>query len=155
MKITKIYTDGACSGNPGPGGWAVVINLDKECKQYFGGEINTTNNRMELTAVIRCFERIIESKSTDTKFEIYSDSAYVVNAINNGWLKSWEHNNWCTKQKEPIKNKDLWEQAFDCLHKLSRNNQKVVLVKIKGHAGNSFNELCDKLAKQAAMKIKR
>jgi len=155
MKIVKIYTDGACSGNPGPGGWSVVVNLDEECKQYSGGEASTTNNRMELTAVIRCLEMILKNKSKDARFEIHSDSAYVVNAINNRWLESWERNGWRTKQKEPVKNKDLWEQAAKCLYNIRKAKQSVVLIKVKGHAGNTFNELCDKLAKEAAAQAGR
>ena len=152
MKI-KIYTDGACSGNPGPGGWAVVVNMANECKQYSGGEPNTTNNRMELTAVIQCFKRVLKMKDKNVQFEVYSDSAYVVNAINNEWLQSWKANDWKTKQKELVKNQDLWEQALICLDAIKDAGKKVTLIKIKGHAGNTFNELCDKLAKEAAEQV--
>lgn len=147
MKI-KIYTDGACSGNPGPGGWAVVFNTEKECKQYSGGNASTTNNRMELTAVIECMKRVLKTKDTKSEFEVYSDSAYVVNAINNKWLQSWKANGWKTRQKDDVKNKDLWEQAEKYLQHIKDAGQKIVLIKIKGHAGSTFNELCDKLAKE-------
>lgn len=153
MKIVKIYTDGACSGNPGPGGWSVVVNTAKECKQYSGGEPNTTNNRMELTAVIQCFKRVLKTEDKDTKFEVYSDSAYVVNAINNGWVQSWKKNRWQAKQKEPVKNQDLWEQMLVCLEAIKESGQQVSLIKIKGHSGNTFNELCDKLAKEEAERV--
>lgn len=153
MKIVKIYTDGACSGNPGPGGWSVVVNLEKECKQYSGGEVNTTNNRMELTAVIQCFKRVLKNGNKNVQFEVYSDSAYVVNAINNQWIQSWATNGWKTKTKEPVKNQDLWEQTLICLDAIKDAGIKVRLVKIKGHAGNTFNELCDKLAKEAAERV--
>lgn len=153
MKRIKIYTDGACSGNPGPGGWAVVFNTEKECEQYSGGETDTTNNRMELTAMIRCFERILKVKEKNVQFEVYSDSAYVVNAINNKWLCGWRANGWRTKAKEPVKNQDLWEQVVIYLEAMKEANQKVVLTRIKGHAGNTFNELCDKLAKEEAVRV--
>lgn len=151
MRIVKIYTDGACSGNPGPGGWAVVVNLDKECKRYFGSEASTTNNRMELTAVLKCLEKILKNMDSNVSFEVYSDSAYVVNTINSGWLEGWQKGGWYTKQKEPVKNRDLWEQVLSCLQQLQEAGQKVTLIKIKGHAGNTFNELCDKLAKEALL----
>lgn len=144
----KIYTDGACSGNPGPGGWAVVFNTEHECKQFAGGDASTTNNRMELTAVIECLKQIVKQPNSTDVFEVYSDSAYVVNAINNRWLDGWQRNGWKTKQKEEVKNKDLWQQAIKLLDKLKQANRRVVLIKIKGHAGNTFNELVDKLAKE-------
>lgn len=148
MKV-KMYTDGACSGNPGPGGWAVVVNTSNECKRYCGGEPVTTNNRMELTAVIHCLEIILDTKDKSVQFEIYSDSAYVVNAINNGWIECWNDSGWKTKQNDQVKNQDLWKRAYEYIKKIRESGQNVAIVKIKGHSGNTFNELCDKLAKDA------
>ena len=153
MKI-KMYTDGACSGNPGPGGWAVVVNTETECKQYYGGEPDTTNNRMELTAVIKCLKAIVASKNRDAQFEIYTDSAYVVNAINHRWLHAWGSHNWHTRATgDPVKNQDLWKMALAYLNTIERCGKNVTLIKIKGHNGNTFNELCDKMAREAAMEI--
>lgn len=151
MRI-RVYTDGACSGNPGPGGWAMVFNTDERCKSYSGYDTSTTNNRMELTAVVQCLKRIHEKGNRKNVYEIYSDSAYVVNAINNKWLDRWKLGGWKTKQKEDIKNRDLWEQASHYLSKLVAEGWNVQFIKIKGHAGNTFNELVDKLAKEESQK---
>lgn len=154
MKKVKIYTDGACFGNPGPGGWAVVINTEKGCMKYTGHEADTTNNRMELEAVIHCLKRILEYGKHDTQFYVYSDSAYVVNSINNNWIKCWKKNGWKTKRGEPVKNKDLWEQAAICLESVNDACIEVKMIKIKGHSGNTFNEMCDRMAKEAASSVK-
>lgn len=151
MKI-RVYTDGACSGNPGPGGWAMVWNTEQKCEQYSGHNVSTTNNRMELTAVIQCMKKIIKSGNKSDLHEIYSDSAYVVNAINNKWLYRWQENGWRSKQKEEIKNQDLWEVAFKCLRRIEDAGQKIKFIKVKGHSGNTFNELVDKLAKEESIK---
>lgn len=155
MKILRIYTDGACSGNPGPGGWAVVVNLPTECKQYSGGETSTTNNRMELMAVLKCMELILKNKNQGVRYEIRSDSAYVVNAINNGWLEYWQKSGWVTRQKEPVKNKDLWIMLAECLDAVKKEKLKVILVKVKGHSGDTFNELCDTLAKKEVERMQQ
>jgi ribonuclease HI len=155
MKI-RIFTDGACSENPGPGGWAAVFNSEDKCKMIKGNESTTTNNRMELKAVIESFRMILSRFKTrkDIEFELYSDSAYVVNSINNGWVEKWQKNNWKTTKDEDVKNRDLWEQ-FVALHKTIKVvGIDVKIIKIKGHTGNTFNELVDKIAKEESMKAK-
>lgn len=150
----RIYTDGACSENPGPGGWAIVINTENECRQFSGNELSTTNNRMELFAVIECLRKIAVRGNTEDIHEVYCDSAYVVNSINNGWLEHWKNNGWKTKQNENIKNRDLWEQADTYFQQIKTNGQIVKFIKIKGHAGNTFNELVDKLAREESTKAR-
>ena len=155
MKI-RIFTDGACSENPGPGGWAAVFNSEDKCKMIKGNESTTTNNRMELKAVIESFKMILSRFKTrrDIEFELYSDSAYVVNSINNGWVEKWQKNNWKTTKEDDVKNRDLWEQ-FVALHKTIKVvGIDVKIIKIKGHTGNTFNELVDKIAKEESMKAK-
>ena len=155
MKI-RIFTDGACSENPGPGGWAAVFNSEDKCKMISGNESMTTNNRMELKAVIESFKKILSRFRTrrDIQFELYSDSAYVVNSINNGWIEKWQKNNWKTTKDEDVKNRDLWEQ-FVILHDTIKSvGIDVKIIKIKGHTGNTFNELVDKMAKEESMKAK-
>ena len=110
MKV-RIFTDGACSENPGPGGWAAVFNTADKCKTISGNEKMTTNNRMELRAVIEAYTKVLSKKpKTDVVYELYSDSAYVVNSINNGWIDKWQQNNWKTTKNDDVKNRDLWEQ---------------------------------------------
>ena len=152
MKI-RIYTDGACSENPGPGGWAAVFNTESKCLTISGNEIETTNNRMELRAVIEAYKKISKAKATND-FEIFSDSAYVVNAINNKWIESWKRNNWKTAKGDEVKNKDLWEELIKIREDVCSKGICVVIFKIKGHAGNTFNEMVDKLAKEESMKAK-
>ena len=154
MKV-RIFTDGACSENPGPGGWAAVFNYEDKCDTISGNEIATTNNRMELRAVIESFKKILSEKpKRDVEFELYSDSAYVVNSINNGWIAKWKQNNWKTTKGEDVKNRDLWEQFSMLCDKLKFCKVCITIIKIKGHAGNTFNELVDKLAKEESMKAK-
>ena len=154
MKV-RIFTDGACSENPGPGGWAVVFNTADKCRIFSGNEDMTTNNRMELKAVIEAFKKILaKAKPGRNQFEIYSDSAYVVNTINNHWLEAWQKNNWQTTKREDVKNRDLWEE-FSLLRCEARSHGIcITLNKIKGHNGNTFNELVDKRAKEESMKAK-
>lgn len=151
MKV-KIYTDGSCKGNPGPGGWAIIVNTPTKCKKYSGGELVTTNNRMELTAVIECLKRILWVKDNRIQFEIHSDSAYVINGITKGWIENWKKSQWKTSKGEPVKNAELWEQLSTLLDAVQDAHKDITFVKIRGHAGNTFNELCDKLAKEAADK---
>lgn len=152
MKI-RIYTDGACSGNPGPGGWAMVFNTNDECKTYSGYEVETTNNRMELLAFLKSLEKIHKDKyKSKNTYEIYSDSAYVVNGINRGWLYNWKLNGWKTKTREDIKNRDLWERIEFHISAFKVEKINVSVIKVKGHAGNTFNELVDKLAKKESAK---
>ena len=136
MKNVTIYTDGACSGNPGPGGWAAILRYGVSEKEISGGEAHTTNNRMELTAVIRALQLLKEPCSV----VLYSDSTYVVSAIEKGWLDSWQKKNWRTKSG-PVKNPELWQEL---LRELERHDVRFVWV--KGHAENEFNNRCDKLA---------
>jgi len=145
MKI-EIYTDGACSGNPGPGGWAaIILNDGKEKKRIFGGEKLTTNNRMELTAAIKGLEYSIhldnERPSMIKKIIIYTDSTYLKNGIT-VWVKSWEKNNWKTADKKNVKNIDLWKQL-----KALIQSKDVDWRWVKGHSDNQMNNLADRLAK--------
>lgn len=153
----RIYTDGACSENPGPGGWAAVFNTPDKCYTITGNEQTTTNNRMELMAVIKTLEKIVkieDGRDSHHEYEIYSDSAYVVNTINNHWIETWRANNWKTTKREDVKNRDLWERFSSIRRQLGELGINVNLIKIKGHAGNTFNELVDKLAKEESMKAK-
>ena len=136
----KIYTDGACSGNPGPGGWgAVILDQDDKQKNISGSEKNTTNNRMELLAAIMSLKKI----KTNSEVVIFTDSTYVKNGITE-WMKNWKKNGWKNSSKKPIKNKDLWEK----LDKLCEAN--IVSWKwVKGHSTNEFNNLADELATKA------
>ena len=154
MKV-RIFTDGACSENPGPGGWAAVFNSEDKCVTISGNEISTTNNRMELRAVIESFKKILSKRPRkDIEYELYSDSAYVVNSINNGWIEKWQQNDWKTTKGDDVKNRDLWEQFAALCDKAKVHNIYIKIIKIKGHAGNTFNELVDKLAREESMKAK-
>lgn len=154
MKI-RIFTDGACSENPGPGGWAAVFNTEEKCITISGNEEMTTNNRMELKAVIEAFRKAIGMKHEDIEYELYSDSAYVVNSINNGWVDKWQENNWKTTRNEDVKNRDLWEQLAFLRNMARSSGIYFQVIKVKGHAGNTFNELVDKLAKEESMKARQ
>lgn len=147
MKL-RIFTDGACSENPGAGGWAALFTEKEKFKMIGGNEICTTNNRMELTAVVEGLKVAARQKKYD-KIEVHSDSAYVVNAVNKKWIDKWKSNGWKTSQKEDVKNRDLWEQ-LDLLLSIS----DVEFIKVKGHAGNTFNEMCDKRAREEVLKAK-
>ena len=143
---TKIYTDGACIGNPGPGGWAAIILNEKGKKELFGGEKLTTNNRMELTATIKALEYFSEKESKQLlleHIEIYTDSTYVKEGIT-VWIKSWEKNNWKTSDKKNVKNIDLWKKLKD----LVKHNQ-IEWKWVKGHSKDPMNDLADELAKKA------
>ena len=137
MEKIKIYTDGACSGNPGPGGYGVILSYNGREKELSGGEEMTTNNRMELTAAIVGLEALREPCTVT----LYSDSKYVVDAINKGWAEKWHDNNWMRNSKEPALNPDLWEQLLGLTME-----HEVTFVWVKGHAGHPQNERCDKLA---------
>jgi ribonuclease HI len=140
MKI-KIYTDGACSGNPGKGGWGALIQENDNEKKLSGSELNTTNNRMELTAVIRALEHYDEAK----EIEVFTDSKYVMQGITE-WIKNWKTNHWKTSQKKDVKNKDLWV----LLDTVSAKHD-IKWSWVKGHAGDYGNEIADKLATQAIL----
>ena len=146
--VVKIYTDGACSGNPGPGGWAsAFVESGKDIVTYAGHDKNTTNNRMELLAVVESLSIASKRYRGDVNIEIYSDSAYVVNAINNNWLDKWKLNNWKTANGEDVKNYDLWSKFLALLSNIKTKGQIVTFNKVKGHAGNPLNEYVDKMAR--------
>lgn len=137
MKKVEIFTDGACSGNPGPGGWGAILRYNGVEKELSGGEANTTNNRMELSAVINALEALKEP----CEVTLYSDSQYVCNALNLGWAKKWRANNWMRNKKEPALNPELWERLLQLCER-----HKVEVIWVKGHAGHPENERCDRLA---------
>ena len=137
MKSVTIYTDGACSGNPGPGGWGAILKYGRHEKELSGGEESTTNNRMELTAVISALELLKEP----CKVELYSDSRYVVDAVNLGWIKAWQAKGWKRSKNEGVKNPDLWERLLPLLEK-----HNVSFIWVKGHAETEYNNRCDEMA---------
>ena len=140
MKKVTLYTDGACSGNPGVGGWGAVLIYNGHEKRISGAENATTNNRMEIYAVIMGLESLKES----CEVTVYSDSAYTVNAFLNGWVYEWEKSGWRKADNKPVLNVELWQRLLE----LTRIN-KVSFVKVKGHADNEYNNICDKLATTA------
>ena len=145
MKKVILYTDGACSGNPGVGGWGAVLIYGKHEKRISGAEGKTTNNRMEITAVIeglKCLNQPCE-------VQIYSDSAYTVNAFEKGWIDEWQRDGWIKADKKPVLNADLWQKLFELTH-----IHKVTFNKVKGHADNEYNNICDKLATDAVKNFK-
>ena len=139
MKHINIYTDGACSGNPGKGGWGAILQYGKVVKELSGGEAETTNNRMELTAVIRALQALKEP----CEVTLTSDSKYVTDAVTKRWVYGWRSNGWRKADKKPALNVDLWEQLLELL-----DVHKVTFVWVKGHAGHPENERCDQLAVQ-------
>lgn len=145
MKKVILYTDGACSGNPGSGGYAAILLYNGNSKEISGGERETTNNRMELSAMIAGLEALKEP----CEVELYSDSKYVIDSIEKGWVYSWRNNNWRKSDKKPALNRDLWEKLLMLLE-----IHKVSFVWVKGHAGNTYNERCDTLAVEQSMKYK-
>lgn len=141
--MLRIYTDGACSGNPGPGGWAAVLLYGDKRKEISGFEADTTNNRMEVLAVIRGLEAI----KLPCPVEVYSDSAYVVNAVKQNWISNWKRNGWKNSNKQDVKNQDLWVILDELNAKYKPN-----YIKVKGHAGDPENERCDELARGEIMR---
>ena len=137
MKKVEIFTDGACSGNPGPGGWGAVLRFGGREKELCGGDDDTTNNRMELTACIEALSALKEP----CEVTLTTDSQYVVNGMTKGWASSWQKNGWIKSDKKPAQNPDLWEKLLE----LSKQH-KLTFVWIKGHAGHPDNERCDALA---------
>ena len=137
MKKVEIFTDGACSGNPGPGGWGAVLRFGAHEKELSGGDDDTTNNRMELTACIEALSALKEP----CEVTLTTDSQYVVNGMTKGWASSWQKNGWIKSDKKPAQNPDLWEKLLE----LSKQH-KLTFVWIKGHAGHPENERCDALA---------
>ena len=136
-KYIELFTDGACSGNPGPGGWGVVLRYGQHEKELSGGEKETTNNRMELTAAIKGLEALKEP----CVVKLVTDSKYVADGIIKGWAKSWQKNNWIKSDKKPALNSDLWERLLELL-----KEHDVKIEWVKGHAGHAENERCDRLA---------
>ena len=145
MKTVTLYTDGACSGNPGPGGWGAILSYNGYEKELFGGEANTTNNRMELTAVIRGLQALKEP----CVVELYSDSKYVIDALEKGWAWGWKKKGWIKSDKKPALNPDLWETLLNLCEKHTVNTHWV-----KGHATNPANNRCDELAVMQWKQIK-
>lgn len=145
MKKVILYTDGACSGNPGIGGWGAVLMFKGVEKRISGAESSTTNNRMEMTAVIEGLKSLKEP----CEVEVYSDSAYTVNAFENGWIYGWEKSGFKKADNKPVLNTDLWQ----ILLQLTRVH-KVRFIKVKGHADNEYNNICDKLATDAVKNFK-
>lgn len=145
LKQVEIFTDGACSGNPGPGGFGVVMKYMQHRKEVSGGAADTTNNRMELLAAVTGLELLNER----CHVTLYSDSKYVVDAIEKGWAVKWRANGWMRNKKAPALNPDLWERLLALLDK-----HEVNFVWVKGHAGHPENERCDRLAVQAAQQYK-
>ena len=137
METVEIFTDGACSGNPGPGGWGVILRMGTHVKELSGGEHDTTNNRMELTAVIKGLEAL----KRPCHVIITTDSKYVCDSISKGWARSWKKNGWVKSDKKPALNADLWARTLELL-----DIHEVELRWIKGHAGYPENERCDELA---------
>lgn len=146
MDEVTIYTDGACSGNPGPGGWGAILMLGKNRKEISGGSENTTNNIMELTAVIEALKIL----KRPCKVNVYSDSAYVVNAFLQKWIYGWMKKGWKTAGGDPVKNKELWQGLYGLtkIHEVTFN-------KVKGHADNEFNNRCDEMAVAESKKFAR
>ena len=146
MKTVYIYTDGACSGNPGAGGWGAVLKYGTACKELSGAEEMTTNNRMELTAVIMGLKALKEP----CEVILTTDSRYVVDGIEKGWARSWQRNGWIKSDKKPALNRELWEELL-----LLLDTHKVKFVWVKGHAGHPENERCDELAVSAYRSLKQ
>ena len=144
MKVVDIYTDGACSGNPGIGGYCSILIYNGVEKVVSGSELYATNNKMELLAVIKGLECLKESCIVN----VYSDSQYVVDAFNKGWIFNWQRNNWKTSDKKEVKNIDLWQKLLSLYEK-----HQISFIKVKGHSDNEFNNRCDKIAVNEYKKI--
>jgi ribonuclease HI len=136
LKKVTIYSDGACSGNPGPGGWGAHLMCDNHAKEIYGFELQTTNNRMELIAAIKALEAL----KTQCVVDLYTDSKYVQMGISQ-WINTWIKNNWCTSNKQPVKNIDLWQNLFSLI-----NFHDVKWHWVKGHSNNKYNTIADNLA---------
>lgn len=150
----NIYTDGSCSKNPGPGGWATLIIYESKVTCLSGYEVESTNNRMELIAVVEALKEIIKRCNKYRAFEIFSDSAYVVNSFKNGWMYNWRSNGWKTKSGKDVKNVDLWKQSIKLLGLINNKNPdcEIIFTKIKGHSGITYNEVVDRIAKEETLK---
>lgn len=147
-KHVQLYTDGACSGNPGPGGWGAILSFNGKSKELSGHMPNTTNNRMELFAVISGLGALKES----CVVEVYSDSAYTVNAFNQHWIDNWQKNGWLNSEKKPVENTDLWKLLLQII---KMKKHEVNFHKVKGHADDPLNNRCDELARAAIQEYRR
>ncbi|NLG57817.1 MAG: ribonuclease HI [Clostridiales bacterium] len=143
-RTVDVYTDGACSGNPGPGGWAAILKYGQHAKEISGGMSHTTNNRMELFAVISALGALKEP----CRVRVHSDSTYVVNAFNKDWISGWQKNGWKTSDKKPVENQDLWRLLLIAMRK-----HEVSFHKVPGHADHPENNRCDELAKMEVQKV--
>lgn len=144
MKDVTIYTDGACSGNPGPGGWGAVLFYGANRKEMSGNEKYTTNNRMELTAAVESISTLKEA----CNIKLYSDSAYLVNCFKQGWFRGWLKNGWKNSKGQPVENQDLWKRLLQLMEMHS-----VAYIKVKGHSDNEYNNYCDLLAREAIKRL--
>ena len=144
MQKVTIYTDGACSGNPGPGGWAAVLIYGEHKKEISGGCKETTNNIMELTAILEALKAL----KMECEVELFSDSAYSVNAFNNGWIFNWIKKGWKTADGKEVKNKEIWQEIYALTKK-----HKVTFNKVKGHSDVELNNRCDELAREEIEKL--
>ncbi|NLN07073.1 MAG: ribonuclease HI [Firmicutes bacterium] len=140
MKEVIIYTDGACSGNPGPGGFGAVLCYGDHIREISGGEENTTNQRMELLAAIVALEQL----KYPCRVKLHSDSAYLINAFRQNWFKNWQKNGWLNSKKEPVQNRNLWERLLELAEKHS-----IEWIKVKGHGDDPLNNRCDELARSS------
>jgi ribonuclease HI len=140
MKSVDIFTDGACKGNPGPGGWGVLLRMGQHEKELSGGEKDTTNNRMEMTAVLRSLEAL----TTPCNVTLHTDSRYVIDGMTK-WISGWQKRGWVNSSKDPVKNRDLWEQLI-----AAAARHRITWQWVKGHAGHAENERVDQLASLAA-----
>jgi len=141
--LVTVYTDGACSGNPGPGGWAALLEWKGQERKLTGSEPNTTNNRMEMRAVIEALKAL----KRPCKVKIHSDSALIINTFNKGWIKGWQKRNWKKSNKQPVENQDLWKEMLKAM-----DNHDVKWIKVKGHANDATNNRVDELAVEASKK---
>ncbi len=144
MPKVIIYTDGACSGNPGPGGWAAILISGESTKEISGGNKNTTNNIMELTAILEALKAL----KVECEVDLYSDSAYCVNAFNQNWIYGWIKKGWKTSDGSEVKNKEIWQEIYNLTRK-----HKVVFHKVKGHSNVDLNNRCDELARSEISKL--
>ena len=144
MTKVAIYTDGACSGNPGPGGWAAILIYGDSKKEISGGNKKTTNNIMELTAILEGLKAL----KFECDVEVYSDSAYSVNAFNQGWIYNWIKKGWRIADGSPVKNKEIWQEIYELTKK-----HNVKFIKVKGHSDNELNNRCDELARKEIEKL--
>lgn len=160
MKV-RIYTDGACSENPGPGGWASVWMSDNNIKVISGCNPKSTNNQMELTAVVVSLRKVrnVLNISPNTwvskEYEIYSDSAYVVNSINNNWIERWRLNGWKTSKGDDVKNVELWMECLKLLSQIRQMGIKITFIKVKGHSGDTLNEYADEIARREVLNARK